>query len=64
MRHRPNKGLRRMKEDMMNFELSDYALCQTLVGVMYSHGYKKIWFNEDELSNFETHDENGDLVND
>ena len=36
--------------------------CQTLIGVVYPHGYKKIWFNEDELSNFETYDENGDLV--
>lgn len=36
----------------------------TLIGVIYPHGYEKIWFNEDELSNFETYDENGDLVND
>ena len=34
----------------------------TWIGVMYPHGYKKIWFNEDELSNFETYDENGELV--
>lgn len=34
--------------------------CQTLIGVIYPHGYKKIWFNEDELSNFETYDKNGD----
>ena len=37
--------------------------CQTWIGVMYPHGYKKIWFNEDELTNFETYDENGELVN-
>lgn len=37
--------------------------CQTLIGVIYPHGYEKIWFNEDELSNFETYDDNGDLLN-
>lgn len=36
---------------------------QTLIGVIYPHGYEKIWFNEDELSNFETYNENGDLLN-
>ena len=36
---------------------------QTWIGVMYPHGYKKIWFNEDELSNFEIYDENGELKN-
>lgn len=35
---------------------------QTLIGVIYPHGYEKIWFNEDELSNFETYDDNGDLI--
>ncbi len=35
--------------------------CMTLVAVARSR-YKKIWFDEDELSNFETYDENGDLV--
>lgn len=34
----------------------------TWIGVMYPHGYEKIWFNEDELSNFETYDENGELI--
>lgn len=33
----------------------------TLVGVVRSR-YKKIWFDEDELTNFETYDENGDLM--
>lgn len=33
----------------------------TWVGVTRSH-YKKIWFNEDELENFESYDENGDLM--
>lgn len=33
----------------------------TLVGVVRSK-YKKIWFDEDELTNFETYDENGDLM--
>jgi hypothetical protein len=35
--------------------------CMTLVAVTRSH-YKKIWFNEDELTNFETYDENGDKI--
>lgn len=34
----------------------------TWIGVIYPNGYEKIWFNEDELSNFETYDENGDLA--
>lgn len=33
--------------------------CMTLVGVMRSQ-YKKIWFDENELTNFETYDENGE----
>ena len=33
----------------------------TWVAVMPSQ-YKKIWFAEDELENFETYDENGDLT--
>lgn len=32
----------------------------TLIGVIYPHGYEKIWFNEDELTNFESYDENGE----
>ena len=36
--------------------------CMTLIGVMYPQGYKKIWFNEDELTNFETYDKNGELL--
>ena len=35
----------------------------TLIGVIYPHGYEKIWFDEDELTNFETYNENGELVN-
>ena len=31
------------------------------VAVMPSH-YKKIWFDEDELENFESYDENGDKL--
>ena len=34
----------------------------TLIGVTYPHGYKKIWFNADEVEDFETYDENGDLT--
>lgn len=33
----------------------------TLIGVTYPHGYSKIWFNADEVEDFETYDENGDL---
>ena len=33
----------------------------TWVGTTRSHD-KKIWFDEDELENFETYDENGNLV--
>lgn len=33
----------------------------TWVGVLKSQ-YKKIWFDEDELTNFETYDENGELI--
>ena len=35
--------------------------CMTLVAVARSQ-YKKIWFDEDELTNFETYDENGELA--
>ena len=34
----------------------------TLIGVIYPHGYKKIWFDHDEVEDFETYDENGELV--
>lgn len=34
----------------------------TLVGVMYPNGYNKIWFPKAILENFETYDENGELV--
>ena len=34
----------------------------TWVGVIGSHHNKKIWFDEDELENFESYDENGDLM--
>lgn len=36
--------------------------CYTLIGVLYPHGYEKIWFDKDELENFEAYDENGDKV--
>ena len=35
--------------------------CMTLVAVARSQ-YKKIWFDEDELMNFETYDKNGELI--
>lgn len=35
--------------------------CMTLVGVMRSY-YKKIWFDEDELMQFESFDKNGDKL--
>lgn len=35
--------------------------CMTLVAIARSQ-YKKIWFDEDELTNFETYDENGELA--
>ena len=34
----------------------------TLIGVTYPNGYEKIWFNADEVEDFETYDENGELV--
>ena len=34
----------------------------TLIGVLYPHGYEKIWFDTDEVEDFETYDENGDLM--
>ena len=33
----------------------------TLVGVTYPHGYEQIWFNTDEVEDFATYDENGEL---
>ena len=36
----------------------------TWIGVIYPHGYEKIWFDNDEVEDFETYDENGDSVND
>lgn len=33
----------------------------TLMGVVYPHGYEKIWFKMDELEKFETYDENGNI---
>ena len=33
----------------------------TLIGVIYPHGYEKIWFKKDELEKFETYDENGNI---
>lgn len=32
----------------------------TMIGVLYPHGYKKIWFNADEVEDFESYDENGE----
>ena len=34
--------------------------CSTLMGVVYPHGYEKIWFKKDELEKFEIYDENGE----
>jgi hypothetical protein len=34
----------------------------TLIGVLYPHGYEKIWFEHDEVEDFESYDENGELV--
>ena len=36
--------------------------CYTLVGVIYPHGYKKIWFDDSELENFESYDGEGNLI--
>ena len=56
--------------DMLNkkvcLEIETWNTCtesghMTWVAVMPSQ-YKKIWFNEYELENFETFDENGDLT--
>ena len=33
----------------------------TLIGVVYPHGYEKIWFKKDELEKFEIYDENGNI---
>ena len=33
---------------------------RTMIGVIYPHGYKKIWFNADEVEDFESYDENGE----
>ena len=33
----------------------------TLMGVVYPHGYEKIWFKMDELEKFEIYDENGNI---
>ena len=33
----------------------------TLMAVVYPYGYEKIWFKKDELENFETYDENGNI---
>ena len=35
--------------------------CHTLMGVVYPHGYEKIWFEDSELEKFEEYDENGEL---
>ena len=36
--------------------------CHTLVGVIYPHGYEKIWFDDSELENFESYDGEGNLM--
>lgn len=33
----------------------------TLLGVIYPHGYEKIWFKKDELEKFEKYDEDGNI---
>ena len=57
-------------KDMLNkkvcLEIETWNTCtenghMTWVAVMPSQ-YKKIWFDEDELENFESYDENGDLI--
>ena len=59
-----------VERDLLNkkvcLEIETWNTCtesghMTWVAVMPSQ-YKKIWFNEDELENFETFDENGDLT--
>lgn len=56
--------------DLLNkkvcLEIETFNYCSkdghmTWVGTTRSHN-KKIWFDEDELENFETYDENGDLT--
>lgn len=50
------------KKICLEIETFNYCLengCMSLVGVTRSH-YKKIWFDEDELTQFESFDENGD----
>ena len=34
----------------------------TMIGVLYPYGYKKIWFNTDEVEDFESYDDNGDKL--
>ena len=36
--------------------------CTTWIGVTYPTGYTKIWFPKAVLEDFETYDENGELV--
>lgn len=36
--------------------------CHTLVGVVYPHGYEKIWFDDSELENFESYDGEGNPI--
>lgn len=36
--------------------------CHTLMGVVYPHGYEKIWFDDSELEKFEEYDKDGNLV--
>ena len=48
-------------------EIETWNICtesghMTWVAVIGSRYNKKIWFNEDELENFESYDENGDLM--
>ena len=58
-------------EDDLNkkvcLEIETWNICtesghMTWVAVIGSRYNKKIWFDEDELENFETYDENGDLM--
>ena len=59
-----------IERDLLNnkvcLEIETWNTCtesghMTWVAVMPSQ-YKKIWFDEDELENFESYDENGDLT--
>jgi hypothetical protein len=72
-RSNPNPAYRCKRGQVVNKGPTGYCLeietvnrtnengCSTLIGVTYPHGYKKIWFDHDEVEDFETYDENGEL---